>query len=126
MGLSENLAGVTILAFGNGSPDIFTALADYEGDTELMYAELMGIFLICCWLIFYLVNNFFNLILLGAAAFIIGVVAATIIIIQPFSVNGKTFMRDIVFFMAACVWITYAFRNERFTYLEANGIFNFK
>lgn len=42
MGLSENLAGVTILAFGNGSPDIFTALADFGGDTELMYAELMG------------------------------------------------------------------------------------
>lgn len=42
MGLSENLAGVTLLAFGNGSPDIFAALADYTGDTELLYAELFG------------------------------------------------------------------------------------
>lgn len=45
MGLSENLAGVTLLAFGNGSPDIFTALSDYEADTELLYAELLGKFL---------------------------------------------------------------------------------
>lgn len=42
MGLSENIAGVTILAFGNGSPDIFTALANYDGDSELIYAELLG------------------------------------------------------------------------------------
>lgn len=43
MGLNEDLAGVTLLAFGNGSPDIFTALANYEGDTEMLYAELFGI-----------------------------------------------------------------------------------
>lgn len=44
MRMSENLAGVTLLAFGNGSPDIFTALADFEGDTELLYSELFGRF----------------------------------------------------------------------------------
>lgn len=44
MGLSENLAGVTLLAFGNGSPDVFTALSDWNGDTELLYAELFGFY----------------------------------------------------------------------------------
>lgn len=42
MGLNENLAGVTILAFGNGAPDIFTAVANYQGDSEIIYAELLG------------------------------------------------------------------------------------
>ena len=42
MGLSQNLAGVTILAFGNGSPDIFAALANYNGDTEMLISELLG------------------------------------------------------------------------------------
>lgn len=40
--MSENLAGVTLLAFGNGSPDILTSLSNLDGDTELMYCELMG------------------------------------------------------------------------------------
>lgn len=98
LGLSENLAGVTLLAFGNGAPDLFTAFAHHDGDTELMYAEL-----------------------LGAAAFIIGCVSAVIVMLRPFDVCAANLVRDTVFFMAACVWIGVAFRNESFTYAEANG-----
>lgn len=98
MGLSEDLAGVTLLAFGNGSPDIFTALADYESDTEMFYAELFG-----------------------AAIFIIGVVAAMIIVIRPFTVNAKSFIRDIGFFLFACWWIGSSFRNHVFTMSDAVG-----
>lgn len=98
LGLSENLAGVTLLAFGNGAPDLFTAFANYEGDSELMYAELFG-----------------------AAAFIIGTVAAVIVLMRPFTVVASDFRRDVMFFLVACVWIAVAFYNERFTYFEANG-----
>lgn len=98
LGLSENLAGVTLLAFGNGAPDLFTAFADYEGDTELMYAEL-----------------------LGAAAFIIGCIAAIIIVLRPFAVVASNVLRDAAFFIIACIWIGIAFRDERFTYVEACG-----
>jgi sodium/potassium/calcium exchanger 6 len=45
LGLSENLAGVTVLAFGNGSPDIFTSLVGApRGRSELVFGELIGKF----------------------------------------------------------------------------------
>lgn len=85
LGLSENLAGVTLLAFGNGSPDIFTAVANPDGDTEMMFAELVG-----------------------AACFIIGVIGGTIIIIHPFKTNGYNFMRDVLFFMISILFLSHA------------------
>lgn len=42
--MSENIAGVTILAFGNASPDLFTALASYRSDTQMLYAQTFGKF----------------------------------------------------------------------------------
>lgn len=102
MGLNEDLAGVTLLAFGNGSPDIFTALADYESDTEMLYAELFG-----------------------AAIFIIGIIAAMIIIIRPFTVKATSFIRDVGFFLFACWWIASAFRNHVFDMVDAVGLLIF-
>lgn len=80
--MNENLAGVTIVAFGNGSPDIFTAIANTNSDSELMYSEL-----------------------LGAAMFVIAFVAATIIIVKPFRVNGQNFITDCLFFIVAVICI---------------------
>ena len=42
--LSPNVAGVTLLALGNGAPDIFTALAGINGahDFDLVLGELLG------------------------------------------------------------------------------------
>lgn len=59
--------------------------------------------------------------LLGAAAFIIGCIAAIIVILRPFSVHPAHLVRDVAFFGAASIWIGLSFRNESITYLEANG-----
>ena len=32
MGISESLSGVTFLAFGNGAPDVFSAISANAGD----------------------------------------------------------------------------------------------
>jgi len=98
MGLSENLAGVTLLAFGNGSPDIITALVDYNGDTEMMYAEL-----------------------LGAASFITAIIAGSIILIKPFKLNGSNFVRDILFFIFSCLYILWFMGDQKIEIFEASG-----
>ncbi|XP_037907473.1 mitochondrial sodium/calcium exchanger protein-like [Hermetia illucens] len=82
--MSENLAGVTILAFGNGSPDIFTSLADMEGETTLMISEAYG-----------------------AAVFVIGAISGIIIVVQPFKIFPPTYIRDASFIVFICVYINY-------------------
>ena len=43
LGLSESTAGVTFLAFGNGSPDVFSTFAALKNDTfGLAIGELIG------------------------------------------------------------------------------------
>ncbi|KAH8100726.1 Sodium/calcium exchanger protein-domain-containing protein [Phellopilus nigrolimitatus] len=79
LGLDENVAGVTFLAFGNGSPDVFSTFSAMRaGAGALAVGEL-----------------------LGAASFIVSVVAGTMCIIRPFSVNARPFMRDVGFFTVA-------------------------
>uniref|UniRef100_A0A182SBP4 Sodium/calcium exchanger membrane region domain-containing protein n=1 Tax=Anopheles maculatus TaxID=74869 RepID=A0A182SBP4_9DIPT len=90
LNISEALAGVTILAFGNGSPDLFTAVANPDADTELMFSEL-----------------------LGSAAFVIGVIGGTVLLIQPFDFPAWGISRDLAFFIAAVVWITLKAADER-------------
>lgn len=79
LGLSESLAGVTFLAFGNGSPDVFSTYAAMKiGSGSLAIGELIG-----------------------AASFITAVVVGSMGIIRPFKVSRRSFIRDIVFFMLA-------------------------
>lgn len=81
--MSENLAGVTLLAFGNGSPDIFASLSNTSGDTELVYSELIG-----------------------AAVFVTGFIAGIVILIRPFKVVERNYVRDVLFFLFAIVLIS--------------------
>ncbi|XP_052898565.1 mitochondrial sodium/calcium exchanger protein-like [Anopheles moucheti] len=96
LNISEALAGVTILAFGNGSPDLFTAVANPDADTELMFSEL-----------------------LGSAAFVIGVIGGTVLLIQPFDFSPWSISRDLAFFIAAIVWITLKAADERFSLYDS-------
>ncbi|QSZ35430.1 hypothetical protein DSL72_008300 [Monilinia vaccinii-corymbosi] len=79
LGMSESMAGVTFLAFGNGSPDVFStfaAMGSHSG--SLAVGELIG-----------------------AAGFITAVVAGSMALVREFKVGKKTFVRDVGFFIVA-------------------------
>ncbi|TFY77913.1 hypothetical protein EWM64_g6097 [Hericium alpestre] len=79
LGLDENVAGVTFLAFGNGSPDVFATFSAMRTNSgSLAIGEL-----------------------LGAASFIVSCVVGSMCIIKPFKVNRGPFLRDIGFFTVA-------------------------
>lgn len=79
LGLSESVAGVTLLAFGNGSPDVFSTWAAMSTNSgSLAIGELIG-----------------------AAGFITGIVAGSMAIVRPFKVSRMSFMRDLGFFIVA-------------------------
>ena len=75
----ESWAGITFLALGNGSPDLFSAFAAMRvGSESLAIGELTG-----------------------AALFITTVVAGSMAIVNPFKVSRISFLRDSVFFFGA-------------------------
>ena len=79
LGMSESLTGVTFLAFGNGSPDVFSTFAAMNSHSgSLAVGELFG-----------------------AAGFITAVVAASMALVNPFQVARKSFVRDVGFFIVA-------------------------
>ncbi|QRV75052.1 Sodium/calcium exchanger protein [Ceratobasidium sp. AG-Ba] len=83
LGLNENVAGVTFLAFGNGSPDLFSTFSAIRaGSGSLAIGEL-----------------------LGAASFIVSVVAGSMPLVRPFRVNPGSFVRDVGFFTTAVAFI---------------------
>lgn len=82
LGMSESLAGVTFLAFGNGSPDVFSTFAAMSTNSgSLAVGELIG-----------------------AAGFITAVVAGSMAIVRPFKVAKKSFVRDVGFFIVAAAF----------------------
>lgn len=82
LGMSESVAGVTFLAFGNGSPDVFSTFAAMSTDSgSLAVGELFG-----------------------AAGFITAVVAGSMALIRPFHVARKSFVRDVGFFIVAAAF----------------------
>lgn len=82
LGLSESLAGVTFLAFGNGSPDVFSTFAAMGSNSASMAVGE----------------------LIGAASFITGVVAGSMALVREFRVDRKSYTRDICFFIFAVVF----------------------
>jgi solute carrier family 24 (sodium/potassium/calcium exchanger), member 6 len=79
LGLDENVAGVTFLAFGNGSPDVFSTFSAMRAHSgSLAIGEL-----------------------LGAATFIVSCVVGSMCIIKPFQVVRGPFLRDVGFFTIA-------------------------
>lgn len=82
LGMSESLAGVTFLAFGNGSPDVFSTFAAMGSNSgSLAVGELIG-----------------------AASFITAVVAGSMAVVRPFKVARRSFVRDVGFFIVAAAF----------------------
>lgn len=79
LGMSESMAGVTFLAFGNGSPDVFSTFAAMSSHSGSMAVGE----------------------LIGAAGFITAVVAGSMALVREFKVGKKTFVRDVGFFIVA-------------------------
>ncbi|XP_026477453.1 mitochondrial sodium/calcium exchanger protein-like [Ctenocephalides felis] len=80
--LSESVAGVTILAFGNAAADILGTLMDVEEETPMIYTEMLGTGLfICC------------------------MVSGCICLIKPFVVKPQDIIRDVLFYMFSVIWI---------------------
>ncbi|CAI2174918.1 11555_t:CDS:10 [Funneliformis geosporum] len=81
--LSESMAGVTFLAFGNGSPDLFSTFSAITlGSGSLAVGELIG-----------------------AASFITSVVAGSMAVVSPFRVTKAPFLRDVIFFLVAISFV---------------------
>lgn len=75
--MSDTLAGVTLLALGNGGPDLFSTWASMAaGSPELAIGELVG-----------------------AASFISTVIAGSIALLGPFYIRKMSFARDSFFLM---------------------------
>lgn len=94
LGLSESLAGVTFLAFGNGSPDVFSTFAAMSSNSGSMAVGE----------------------LIGAAGFITAVVAGSMALVREFKVMKSTFLRDVLFFLVA-VSFTMVFLSDGDIYL---------
>uniref|UniRef100_A0A6I8QFA9 Solute carrier family 8 (sodium/lithium/calcium exchanger), member B1 n=1 Tax=Xenopus tropicalis TaxID=8364 RepID=A0A6I8QFA9_XENTR len=83
--LSHNVAGVTFLAFGNGAPDVFSAVAAFS-DSRTAGLAIGALF--------------------GAGVFVTTVVAGGITIVKPFTAASRPFLRDIVFYISA-IFLTF-------------------
>ncbi|PPQ67479.1 hypothetical protein CVT25_006020 [Psilocybe cyanescens] len=100
LGLDENVAGVTFLAFGNGSPDLFSTFSAMRADSgSLALGEL-----------------------LGAATFIVSCVVGSMCIIKPFEVHRTPFLRDVGFFGLAVALILTILWDGEISRLEAGAL----
>jgi len=89
--MSESFAGVTLLAFGAGAPDVFASLSASEGGEG--EGILMGIS-----------------VLLGSSMFILAIVTSLVILYSPSDIklNQVFFTRDACFLLMAQLLLLYA------------------
>jgi solute carrier family 24 (sodium/potassium/calcium exchanger), member 6 len=100
LGLDENVAGVTLLAVGNGSPDVFSTFSAMKAHSgSLAVGEL-----------------------LGAATFIVSVVVGSMCIIKPFHVNRRPFLRDVGFFTVAVALLLWILHDGKIRKWEASTL----
>ncbi|NWS67939.1 NCLX protein, partial [Crotophaga sulcirostris] len=83
--LTTPLHGVTFLAFGNGAPDVFSAVVAFS-DPRTAGLAIGAVF--------------------GAGVFVTTVVAGGIALVKPFVAASRPFLRDVIFYMVA-VFLTF-------------------
>ncbi|KAK5979464.1 Mitochondrial sodium/calcium exchanger protein [Trichostrongylus colubriformis] len=101
--ISESIAGVTFMAFGNGAPDIFGSIASVLSSPKPKAGLALGE-------------------LLGAGIFVTSVVTATIILTRPFKIDIFATIRDLIFYLIALGWILFVFLYSHQVYIwEPSG-----
>ena len=101
IGLSPNVAGVTLLALANGAPDLFSAVAAFTGGTGSVD---LGIGL-----------------LIGGAMFISTVVYGAVGITNPFDTYRRPFLRDLFFLFIAVLYLFLQLQQGQVTYTGSLG-----
>ncbi|XP_054852855.1 mitochondrial sodium/calcium exchanger protein [Eublepharis macularius] len=96
--LAHNVAGVTFLAFGNGAPDVFSAVVAFS-DPRTAGLAVGALF--------------------GAGIFVTTVVAGGIALVRPFTAASRPFLRDAIFYMVAVFLTFVALYFEEVTLAEA-------
>ncbi|XP_026540414.1 mitochondrial sodium/calcium exchanger protein [Notechis scutatus] len=96
--LAHNVAGVTFLAFGNGAPDIFSAVVAFS-DPRTAGLAIGALF--------------------GAGIFVTTIVAGGITLVRPFTAASRPFLRDAIFYMVAVFLTFVALYFEQVTLAEA-------
>ncbi|WKX99911.1 hypothetical protein Q1695_014632 [Nippostrongylus brasiliensis] len=96
--ISESIAGVTFMAFGNGAPDIFGSIASVLSSPKPKAGLALGE-------------------LFGAGTFVTTVVTATIILVKPFKIDIFSTLRDILFYLVAIGWILFVFLHSDQVYI---------
>ncbi|TPP64969.1 Sodium/potassium/calcium exchanger 6 mitochondrial [Fasciola gigantica] len=108
MRMSQNLAGVTLLAFGNGAPDVFSAVtAITTGDPDAP-DEGLGL-------------GF----LLGSGLLVNTVTAGLVFIMKPFKMSRRPFLKDSLFYLSAVTWSASILIRRRLYYADAIGFLVF-
>ncbi|KAJ1995058.1 hypothetical protein GGI25_001287 [Coemansia spiralis] len=92
--LPESLAGVTLLAFGNGAPDLFSTFSAVRaGSGALAIGELVG-----------------------SASFIVGVVLSSTTFVSPtYQVSSIPYLRELCFFAATIGMVAVIVLSEKLT-----------
>ncbi|CBY07759.1 unnamed protein product [Oikopleura dioica] len=99
--LSENVAGVTLVAFGNGAPDIFSAIASFGAGGEVAKLAIGS--------------------LIGAGLFVTSVVAGACMITTPFSPAARPLLRDVIFYLWSLYWLLQCLYKGRIEMFDAVG-----
>ena len=97
--LSPNVAGVTLLALGNGAPDFFTSFNSYTSTSR----SAIG------------VGS-----LLGGGVFITSLVLGSVALVHPFKTNRRPLMRDTSFYLVSVIILSYATAKGHVTAVESS------
>nr|AKN21563.1 slc24a-2 [Schmidtea mediterranea] len=90
MRMSENLAGVTLLALGNGAADVFSSLSAVTSTSNPNVGLAFGG-------------------ILGAGIFVNSITAGIIMIITPFKLMKRPIIKDFLFYFSALIWCMFIF-----------------
>ena len=97
--IPPSIAGVTFLAFGNGSPDVFSLIiAVFSGNTEIGVGANVG-----------------------AGMFVTSIVAGCVAVFSDCVVNRRAFIRDSLFYLVGIIYLICVFFDSRIKLWEALG-----